>query len=384
VVLETEVFLYGMMLLGVVGLALATRRYRSAATHLRTDHARALGLSRSVGADGPILRGTRDGIKVRVEHVQLGYGEHERYVTRVVAVGVAAGLGFSAENVRSGLLSAIGLGDVRVGDAAFDAHVRVQGAPDTLLAVLDVDTRRVLQHAICHEGAVVADGEVRFERPGFVTDAAVLDALLNEAAGLARRLGGKGGAATTAQLARSARREPDPTLRLRSLLALADTRSGPETVAVANEALSDVDARIQLVAALILGDAERLRLAPIAALRGLAPHAPERLARALQKAELSAALVSLLAVDNSEVRVASLHALAHVGTPEHLPAIAPFSGGVFGDAAVRAAADLALRSIRDRVGTASVGQVALVEGEVGAVSLAQEPGRVSLAEKHGS
>ncbi|MES2640017.1 MAG: HEAT repeat domain-containing protein [Myxococcota bacterium] len=355
---------------------------RSQNKWLYSSTAEALGMTYFPGGmlSAPVLQGVHDRTAVRIEYLTRSEGKKQKPYTKIVAVGVAPGLRFEGEGF--GILKVFTGADHATGDEGFDRAVLVRGEVALLQALLDQDTRRALQRAIADHKVVVNDESVVVELETHENGIDLVQAMLRTVAGLAQRLGDPGQQGLAAKLARNVRSDQEPLVRLACLRALADDHGGPAAAAAAQGALDDDDARVALLAARIRGETARFEAASVEALRAYAPHDPDGLARTLVKLGDPEPLMALLELQDSAVRVAALHGLARIGTPDHVLTILPLSKGLFGDDAVKTAARGAVESIQARVGAGAGGRVTLAEAG-GEVSLAAEPGRVSVVTPRG-
>lgn len=368
------------LLLVTIPLGLAQRsRKQTARVHL----AEALDLSfvpPGLG-DHPVLRGRRGDVGVAVAYLTRGTGKNQSLWTRITATGVAPGVLCEPEGLKTGLRKVFEGADYACGDPESDALVHLRGEPALLAAMLDAETRTAMRTALVLRGASVRDGAVVVERRSHIDDSELLRALVDETADLARRLQPLSRSAIAERLGVNILTDPEAGVRLACLAALEHGQDKPATAAAAEGARNDPDPLVRLRAARILGDPTPFRTAPRDILHLYAPHDPDGLARLLLKAGARVVLADLLDVAVPAVRVAALHALARIGTPEEVEAIAPLGKGIFGDDAVRTAAREAIASIQARVGHDAAGRVALTgtADTAGAVSIAADAGRVSIA-----
>ena len=238
-----------------------------------------------------------------------------------------------------------GAREIETGDEAFDAAFYVTGPSTPVRAVLDDETRGLLASLRTEAGLEVVDGELR----GRVRDRSdpSLPSTLPIALAAAHRL--RRPPDVPAALARNARSDPQPRVRLENLLAL--VREYPEsevTKAAMRAACDDANDEVRVRAATALGQEGRPTLLEIAkmeyaedlpaarAIAALGDHLSSEdmrtiLARALRTRRLQTAracmdglvrwaqgeaipvIARVLALEKGELAVAAARALAETG-----------------------------------------------------------------------
>jgi hypothetical protein len=142
-------------------------------------------------------------------------------------------------------------GQVTTGDPVFDEAVVVRGDPTVLVPLLDAETRGALAK-LCAAGGEIADATLTIDSRIPADDVAQVKAAVLEAIAVAQRL--RPGTDTVERLARNALADPEPAVRRLNLELVGRLVSRGDTVAsTARAAMVDLDARVRLTAALLLG-----------------------------------------------------------------------------------------------------------------------------------
>jgi hypothetical protein len=417
----------GVLAVGAIGVWIARSTHQARAqTWLRA--ARECGL---VDLNPPEIvgmprhvSGRKDGLDVRIGSYQHGKSSSGTCIV-VGKLGGVAALAIRAESIGTAILKSLGTPEVEVGDAAFDGRFLIEGPAPVALAVLDVATRKKVWSALGGQTAVhgtsgdvsitaeatLSQGQLTFKIPQYwgIQLGARLPGLLRTILDVAAALAAPRDVPRA--LAENALRDPLWSVRLTNLNTLAREFKGhAETVRALRAACEDPSEDVRLSAASTLGpegDATLLKLAfeqapdaiaaravlalgqrlPIdravqhvgdaitsarvetawACLEALSRHAPE--------ADLATAeppLLRALEHEEERLRVAAARALGRVGT---VAAVLPLQEAAqrFGGE-LRSASRQAIATIQSRTAGATPGQLSVVEGEAGHLTLARQTG----------
>ena len=348
-----------------------------------------------------------------------------------VTVSSGAAISLSAETFGIRVVKAIAGNDfdIQIGDPAFDAKVHLRGREDLVVAALHAQARSDVVRLIEMGGEVKVGGDIVVEFPSETIDIArpqpVMIAVAQALTGVR---------SIPEALAKNALADPEPGVRLRNLeLLCGNHRESPAARPAAEAALADPDPRVRLCAALFTKDAAVLRAIAgdasldgalrAEALRNLRDGDPATVTaaldsgvEALQILALHAAAIARdpamlekalsLCAGSDAVAEAAAKALGAFEDPRVQPALiellrrkapavqtaAAWSLGQIGDvdavepllplAKHSEAARLAIRRCQGRLGAVESGRLSVAEpGESGALSVAAEPGAISLKEK---
>ena len=213
--------------------------------------------------------------------------------------------------------------DVLTGDSLFDEVVEARGEPSVVLALLDEGVRRRIRGFIA-EGGRIEDGELAYQAPALLLSIDVPSAL-RKTLELARDLGSVGGGSLRDRLARNARWDPVPGVRLWNLLQLQERFAATaEAVEASRSGLGDTSPWVRLSAARFL------RNEAMAVLRDLVrdPAAPDQaaaeavtlLAGRASVADVGPLLVGALKARRGEAR---REAIVQLGRLQFRPAVGP-------------------------------------------------------------
>ncbi len=373
---------------------------------------------------GGWLRGRSGPLDIRLERRQDGGKERYRTLISIGGLGHGTGgLSLRREDFAATVRRFLG-SEIEIGSPAFDAAHFVQGPAALALALLDAETRRKLADLLAGSlqgrrvRAALRDGvlEVWPRERGRGLPAKQLAKLLEGVIDVARRLVAPSDLASC--IAQNLREEPEPGVRLQSVIVLArELPQHPATRQVLLAAREDASAEVRLRAAAALGGEGRETLlallasdetddacaarAVLALARGgdglAAEKAEAELRRALarrheetvlacvealarrSRAESERLLLQALRMGKARVGVAAAGVLGRMGTAGAIAplrkAAAPLWSGEVGQAARQAIAE-----IQARLTGAAPGQLSLTGSDAGALSLTgHEPGRLSLA-----
>jgi hypothetical protein len=428
-VIEPILTIGAMAVVGGVSY-LISRSNQKRRTRVWLDAAMACGLrdvTPSAASWSPTrVTAAKGGLDVEIERYTRGKHSHGTRVTVSGLHGVAP-LGLQAEDFGTALRKGLGgTREVEIGDPGFDSRFLIEGPAPLALAVLDADTRRLVEtvmggRTMVHasrrdwlEGkAELARGKLTVEFPEGISDrveqhlAGALATILALADHLKVRRD------VPRQLAENALHDPLWAVRLANLRTLArECQTHPETSRMLKAARSDPSEEIRLTAALALGpaegDATLLQLAfgdapdaisarATAALgtRLPVPRAIEGLSAALAAGRLETAaacvevlswqadgpdatgaephLIRAVTHEDERLRIAAVKALGRLGTVRAVIVLREAADQFGGE--LRRASRQAVAEIQARAKGATPGQVSLSEGQAaGAVSLAREAG----------
>lgn len=402
------------------------------------EAARLLGLppgsARADVLGGARLSGDVDGFRVEVEALR-GEKSHRRLRVTVDGLGrISPRLGLRPEGLVSALAHTLGRHDVETGDEDFDQAVLVEGNPQLLSALLDLDTRRRVRWLVA-TGLRVEGGRVTLGHGEDTDDPRVLAGKARELLDLATRLVEP--ASPVERLAANVRSDTVAGVRRLCFERLVERfPRHPETVEVARELLQHPDSELRLAAARHLGEeghetllgltqlagsddylaamavsalgaalplgraAELLSLACARGSMGLAGAVVEALAangskgavrwlvellrgtntelaalaaRALGasgNAAVEDALLAALSRLVPELSLAAAQALGFVGTATSVPTLRALGESDTADRELRRMAAWAVVAVQSRLAGAAPGQLALTEADAGALSLA--------------
>ena len=433
-------------------IAAAKGRSRAAAWH---NAAGAVGLtdieaserfgvpSKLTGRSGPLA--------VTLERYQRGKYESG---TRITVRGMGhdvAGLSLRREGLATAFEKAVGEREIELGDAAFDAELYVQGSAPLARAVLDAPTRRLVVELL--RGHVPAGGggsvdarvtlagdalRAELQQRAFIPPPERLPEVLATLLAVARRLSAPPDVAR--RLADNLRTEPEPGVRLQSLLMLlrefGDRPAAREALLAAR---TDASAAVRLRAGIALGPEGRDVLLELAtaessddtcaagAVAALDDQLPQERAEAILGHALRArrvataraciralgrgarvtaigTLAKVLALEQGELGVEAAQALAVTAQPAAQPPLlaalssispavrvaAASALGTLGDvgavpplraAAASASADSALkRAVRQSVAEIQSRLAGAAPGQLSLIAEGAEAGRLSLAD----
>lgn len=419
----------------LASLHMRTVRARAAAWD---DAARQLGLAPgSARADvlgGARLAGEVDGFRVEVEALR-GEKNHRRLRVTVDGLGrISPRLGLRPEGLVSALAHTLGRHDVETGDEDFDQAVLVEGNPQLLSALLDLDTRRRVRWLVA-TGLRVEGGRLASNHGEDTDDPRVLAGKARELLELAARLVEP--ASPVELLAANVRLDPVTGVRRVCFERLVERfPRHPATLDVARELLQHPDAELRLAAARHLGEEGHDTLLGLTQLAGsddyLAAMAVSALGAALPlgrasellslacargRMGLAGAVVEALAANGSppavrwlvellrgtntelaalaaralgasgnaavedallaalsrlvpELSLAAAQALGFVGTAASVPTLRALSVSDNSSRDLQRMAAWAVVAIQSRLAGAAPGQLALTEADAGALSLA--------------
>jgi hypothetical protein len=346
---------------------------------------------------------------------------------RIFVRGVATEIGLRHESLRTGASRMLGGSELTIGDPYFDDRFFVRGEPLVVRACFDAATRAaahelfgprlsVAREVLGTEEAEIgiADGVVvaRFVDRGYPHAPLTPAEQLGRALALGERLLPD---RLEERLAAVAHGDPLTDVRLAALQTLRDQRPDhPATTSALEAARGDVDPRVRLTAASLLGvrngggetllalaldegvaddvsaravaelrshlklDDARTILADALTARRLATAAAcvDRLGRGNEDAEL---IARVLEREDAEVAVAAARALGRCGGADHVPLLREIEVRYPRTHAMAVACRGAVASIHTRQPGASHGRLSLAEDRSGSVSLTRdEAGRVSL------
>jgi HEAT repeat protein len=302
------------------------------------------------------LAGMAGALRVDFDSYQRGKEEQYESGTRIVIHG-DSGLTLRREVVQSGFERMMGIREIELGDAAFDAEAWVLGTPEFARAVLDAGTRNELRTLL--GGAIrvaglpitlpavvtVVDGDLKAEIPA--RDGGnrpeVLAGALRTLLEIARKL--QRPADIPGRLAENMRSEPEWEVRLQNLRLLAEAfPRHPRTREVLKRGCEDEREEVQLAAGLALGGEEGRRTLMEIATRewssdACAARAVGGLGDALPPARAQAILSHALRTRRTRTAQACLDALGLAGGPgvvELLAKVLAIENGDLGIAAARA------------------------------------------------
>jgi HEAT repeat protein len=268
-------------LLGIASLAARSRRltqrWNEQSWQEAALEAELTGLESSHDSRWPWLKGTCQGLEVRLEaYRSAGRG------TRVVIGPLGHWpdeMSLQRENLETKLQKAAGRKEIVVGDPAFDDLAYVRGAPELIYAVLENETRIQLVEMLNWEPTLqVAQDQLRAQIPEAPASLEIWKptpdipaSTLRPLIALARRLSRP--ADLTGRLAHNAKTDPAAGIRRASLqFLLQKHRQDPRTHETMRAALDDRDDEVRLLAAGAAGEAGY----PV--LEALARDAPDALA----------------------------------------------------------------------------------------------------------
>jgi len=296
---------------------------------------------------GCVLRGTRDGLEVRI----LDKAGDTQFTTLEIdgRRAIPATIELRPAFLRPSPAMRAQQPDGRTGDPVFDDIVSVRGPWPTLLALLDPHARSLIR-AFTQRGGSVVDGVVsvvarRILSPTDETDAALTVSYLSaafEVVTVLRQPLGDG----VGRLCERFRQEPVPLVRRRLIEPLANLLEDDyRPRQVLREALQDHDREIRLHAAIALGDEGRDTLLNIASHpegdNRQAQQAIEALGPRLPLPQVVAMLDASLAAGHNNVARATIQVLGRIRGAVAIERLADLLIADDGDLAATAARALA-------------------------------------------
>jgi HEAT repeat protein len=276
--------------------------------------------------------------------------ERGTYVTIEAPDGGLVSLTLQPETASTARAKKRGAREIETGDEDFDADFYVTGPATAVRAVLDGDTRRLLSSLLVEVDLTMANGTLHGRVPLLATTShpGPPDALLPRALPLmlaaARRLVRP--ADLPAALARNAKADPQPGVRMHNLLTLLrDYPDGPATPAALRAACDDASDDVRVRAAMALGAEGQDTLLDVATC-GYAEDGPMArsvvaLGDRLSGPQLHTILSHALRTRRLDSGRACLSALGRRAGPEDTAALARVLAVERGDLAVAAAQALA-------------------------------------------
>jgi hypothetical protein len=349
--------------------------------------------------------------------VKIGMGEKEGQPTRIV-VSIPGPPGFSSMSIRRKPLLrwATDYGtrrearEIKIGDGSFDDTFLLEGPMPQILALLDAETRRLLTEVSTKGELELSASDLRLD----MSDEWV-PYVLRHLLDIGRRF--MQATDIPQLLTENARRDPEPGVRLRNLLALArEFPNDPRTFEALRTACSDPSPEVRLQAAKELGAEGRDLLLDLAeslvddavsaeAVAALARALPLERTRAILDQALSRSrpetaracmaafgksgeavaaeppLVLVLQHEQADLRVAAANALGRVGTAAAVLPLKEAAERSWLDLELRRATSQAVAEIQSRLQGAAPGQLSLAPSDAGQLSLAQaEAGQLSLTQ----
>jgi hypothetical protein len=369
------------------------------------------------------LEARRGGLDVRLEFARGADMTH--LGTRILVGGLTRQIQMRLEEPPEPLTYRPPRGNVPVGDEVFDETMSVKGSRRHALALLDAKTRSRTREVFAGRRHVVGLwAEVSLPSAASVTGGRlvverfveyrpeVFSNALADVLALAEALVEPD--ALEPRLARNAREDPEPQVRLANLRELvAESPRHAATREALRAAAADGDELVQLEAAVHLGSEGKATLLDIASrgwsadaccaravaeLRSALPVEQARaiLAHALRTRRLETAqacvdslsrrggedvdaFARVLALEQGPLAEAAARALGRVGSVSSVPTLLDAQRRLAGDEDVRQAVREAVAAIQSRASGALPGQLSLAGEQSGQVSLARdERGRVSL------
>lgn len=438
---------FTFVLLAVVAFTIGQVAWRrSANLAILRGAAERLGNTRELGGWRVGIVASIDGVDVQITRgTRHRHNRRDVQVTTYRVEGVPKGVAFRRQGIANDLAQLVVGTDHLTGDDGFDRGVLVGGDPALVTAVLDAPTRQRVWAAVMEgAGSAIADGEVvvRIEEEG--TEPGSVAYRAREVAALAVALQVTPREIPT-RIAAIVQDDPNAEVRRRAAEVLVSRFRGPVVDGAMRAVRMYADPGLRLVAATHLGDLDALdhlaldgaapgpiralavrhlatagaggRLAPAlpalltdpdpavrhatlraapgidaAAARALlararfdAPSDRAALADALARlGEGEASLIALTRDPDATVRLAAVRALGEVGSRTAVPALRARLSDALGLGGVSEAARAALARVEARLGPVGAGQLGLAEeAPVGAVSVVEGEGRLSLAPRRG-
>lgn len=374
-----------IIMLFVVGVVIpASVRQRNKKREAFEAVARKRGLAYQQGgwfkADDVV--GVIDGLDVHLDTYTTSQGKSQTHWTRVrVRVRLPAGLKIGREH----LLHKLAAADLQTGDPTFDDKVRIHGADDEALAVLDARTRSAVVDVLSRVPHLkIADDEIVWQRPTMLTEQIKLERALDDALDLARGL--RLVAEPVAGLLQRLRSDPEPGVRARALEILAGRATNAELIAAAEQGWSDPSPDVQRLAGRL-----KLRLAPDVGRPALRPYLESRLAEDLlaaltevrrRKVPVEDLVLPALSHRDDEVKLAAVQALAVIGGRDAVAPLLPLTRGALTSPRLRGAARAAVKTVQSRLGAlGDRGGLALTGSGGGELALAASGGELSEVER---
>ncbi len=382
-------------------LALGIFLWDQSTKNARRKHWAAIAARRGLDHDGADTLGGRIGeTTVLVAVVSRGSGKNRRDYTQIkVSGGLPAGL----ELGREGFFSSFS-DDVRTGDDGFDSAVRIKGSPGLALAILDGAMRPFVKELVQSHWSY-AESTWTLLHPKLL--GAELDDAIETGLRAAERFR-EGGRAIPTKLAERAQNDLNTNVR-RNCLEHLDQHFAPskQRRTAFEAALNDRDPGIRLMAGLALSHLPTLidlattpevpavvRVGAVAGLKA-APEDPAviaavealiderdgmdplvlgalvRVLRDVPSARAEAMLVTLLTLDDDDLKLEAVKTLGRVGTIDSVRALIPLRDRAFAMLSETAgAAKDAILQIRARAG-----------GEAGALSLTEADGGLAVVDE---
>ena len=182
---------------GVVALAIrGAKRSAARLNDAWSEAADRLGLALKPGtwAKSPVLKGSLEGYRVRLEVIAKRSGDSSRRFTRL-KVSYPAALGIGLDMRREGtwerVKKAFGAQDITIGDTDFDAGIRVGGSPEGVKMLL-TRRRRLAAHRLIEDfpTAMVGDANLKWSDGGVIDDAEEVVSVINRFVSVANALAG--------------------------------------------------------------------------------------------------------------------------------------------------------------------------------------------------
>jgi HEAT repeat protein len=296
-------------LLNLIGTCLVVISAGVVVNHFSARHwkrqAARVGLAYSGGFfDGREITGRRDGLLVQVSQ----YGQAYKAVVDGGGA-IPADLGLNRENLLSRVLKP----DIATGDDDFDGRARITGPRAAALALLGYESRGWVRKLVLDGDIKVSEGRVQLLRRELrqVIDAVPAMVALAHALSI-------GEDEVVERLAANVADDPEPGVRLHSLLALAEDYPGHEvTEATLRQALESPQSELCLAAAIKLGEEGRDAVIGVAesdaASDETRARAIEHLSRRWPGGDTIAILERLLDARSAAARRAAVSAFGRLG-----------------------------------------------------------------------
>jgi hypothetical protein len=398
---------------------------------------------RSVRSEGESIVGGAGDLEVRIDPVLQRVQAPVANRGADVIVSSNRSPGFSLRSASRKGRKDIRLDDTVTGDALFDRRFEVEGAPASVLALLDADTRRLITEQDRLGGLDIEGRTSLTYCPGFPTHLEI-ETAVRGALAIADRLSRPVDVRNA--LVDRATADPEPGVRREAIRALGRAYpDDPATRAAARQAAAHEDPHLRIAGAIVLGDEGSVVLEAMVAEAGLgdaviaravsaldqrlpvsraievladardrrrhatARAAIQRLAQGPAEATLEplvevlkvdaelacdtaralgalgsevaeSALVSALGREVPGLRLEAAQALARVGSTASVIRLKEAAERYGSDEEFRLMARRAIAAIQSRAAGADRGQLSVADDQAGQLSLAQrEAGRVSMA-----
>ena len=182
---------------GVVALAIrGAKRSAARLNDAWSEAADRLGLALKPGtwAKSPVLKGSLEGYRVRLEVIAKRSGDSSRRFTRLkVSYPAALGIGLDmrCEGTWERVKKAFGAQDITIGNTDFDAGIRVGGSPEGVKMLL-TRRRRLAAHRLIEDfpTAMVGDANLKWSDGGVIDDAEEVVSVINRFVSVANALAG--------------------------------------------------------------------------------------------------------------------------------------------------------------------------------------------------